>query len=98
MVRSNLRLPRGTRGHHRPNSWLSSDLMLATSSRVFRDDQMHWKLQATCSECGQQTTAPLLIGIPARCDGCNPLIKIDPLRTVFPQAPNALAPFLGVKG
>jgi hypothetical protein len=72
--------------------------MLASSSRVFMDDQMHWKLQATCSKCGQQTIAPLLMGIPVRCDGCDALIKIDPLRTAFRRDRDALAPFPGVKG
>lgn len=58
-------------------------VMLASASRVFRDEQMHWTLQATCSICLRETIAPLLMGIPVHCDGCLALIKIDPQRTSF---------------
>lgn len=47
------------------------------------NDQMHWAIRATCSVCVCETTAPPIMGIPAHCDGCSALIKIDPMRTVF---------------
>jgi hypothetical protein len=58
-------------------------VMLATSSRIFRDDQMHWTLQATCAGCLYETTAPLIMGIPVHCERCASVIKIDPSRTLF---------------
>jgi hypothetical protein len=58
-------------------------VMLASASRLFRDEQMHWTLHATCSRCHHVTIAPLLMGIPVHCDGCQALIKIDPKQTIF---------------
>jgi hypothetical protein len=57
--------------------------MLASASRIFRDDQMHWTIRATCSVCLRETVAPLLMGYPVHCDGCSALIKIDLQRTIF---------------
>jgi hypothetical protein len=57
--------------------------MIASISRVFMNEQMHWTLQATCSECLSETTTPLVMGVPAQCSGCGLVIKIDPERTVF---------------
>lgn len=58
-------------------------VVIASASRVFRDAQTHWTLQATCSSCLRETIAPLLVGIPVRCDGCDTLIRIDVRRTLF---------------
>lgn len=57
--------------------------MIASTSRIFMNAQMHWTLQATCSVCFRETISPLLISQPALCDGCTAVIKIDPRRTVF---------------
>lgn len=57
--------------------------MVASISRVFMNEQMHWTLQATCSECLRETIAPLIMGVPVQCAGCGLVIKIDPARTVF---------------
>jgi hypothetical protein len=57
--------------------------MLATSSRIFMNSQMHWTLRATCSDCHCETIAPLLMSNPVCCEGCSAVIKIDPRRTLF---------------
>jgi hypothetical protein len=57
--------------------------MVAIISRIFRNEQMSWTLQATCSVCLRETVAPLLMSVPIRCSGCGLVIKIDPNRTVF---------------
>jgi hypothetical protein len=56
---------------------------IASISRIFMNEQMHWTLQATCSECLRETTALLITGVPIECEGCGRLIKVDPDRTVF---------------
>jgi hypothetical protein len=57
--------------------------MLASASRVFMNEQMHWTLQATCSACHRETIAPLTMGVAVHCAGCRLEIKIDPGRTIF---------------
>jgi hypothetical protein len=57
--------------------------MVAIISRIFRNEQMHWTLQATCAVCLRETIAPLLMSVPVRCSGCGLLVKIDPTGTVF---------------
>jgi hypothetical protein len=57
--------------------------MIANSSRVFLNEQMHWTLRATCSECDRETLGALNMGVPINCDGCGLVIHIDPTRTVF---------------
>lgn len=57
--------------------------VIASISRIFLDERMHWTLQATCAVCLAETLGPLLMGIPIRCGGCEAVIKIDPSRTVF---------------
>ena len=63
--------------------------MVASISRVFMNEQMHWTLQATCSECLRETTAPLVMGVPVHCTGCGLVIKIDPEKTVFHRSEGA---------
>ena len=57
--------------------------MEASVSRVFMNEQMHWTLQATCSECLTETISPLNMGVAVLCSGCGLVIKIDPGKTVF---------------
>ena len=63
--------------------------MLASVSRVFMNEQMHWTLEATCSGCGGQTTAPLVMGVPVACARCGQVLSIDPTRTVFHRSEGA---------
>jgi hypothetical protein len=63
--------------------------MVASISRVFMNEQMHWTLQATCSECLSETLAPLIMGVPIECSGCGLVVKIDPGRTVFHRSEGA---------
>jgi hypothetical protein len=57
--------------------------MIAHSSSVFLNEQMHWTLRATCSECQRETVGALNMGVPVNCDGCGLVIQIDPSRTAF---------------
>lgn len=57
--------------------------MIARLSRVFLNEQMHWTLRATCSECHVETVAALNMGVPVNCGGCGLVIQIDPSRTPF---------------
>jgi hypothetical protein len=57
--------------------------MIAHSSSVFLNEQMHWTLRATCSACERETVGALNMGVPVNCGGCGLVIQIDPSRTVF---------------
>jgi hypothetical protein len=57
--------------------------MLASVSRIFMNEQMHWTLEATCSGCGGDTIAPLVMGVPILCSRCGVALSIDADRTVF---------------
>jgi hypothetical protein len=60
--------------------------VIASISRVFMNEQMHWSLQATCSVCLSETTAALVMGVPVCCSGCGVIVKIDPRKTVFQRS------------
>src|ERR1700733_12479759 len=57
--------------------------VIASISRIFMNEQMHWTLEATCSECLTETVAPLVMGVPIICFGCGVTVKIDARKTVF---------------
>jgi hypothetical protein len=57
--------------------------VIARASRIFRDKDAHWILEATCAECSAETVAPLVMGEVIRCGGCGAIIRVDPARTTY---------------
>jgi ribosomal protein S27E len=53
--------------------------MIAAAYRIFMNDQMQWTLEATCSDCSCQTTAPLHMGVAVHCVRCAARILVEPL-------------------
>jgi hypothetical protein len=61
-------------------------IVIARASRIFRDNDARWTLEATCAECSTETVAPLVMGEAIRCRGCGAVIRVDPGRTTY-QSP-----------
>ncbi len=57
--------------------------MIALTCRIFMNEQLQWTLQATCSDCGWETTAPLHMGVAVHCAQCGARIRIDMEKTIF---------------
>ncbi|HEY2518280.1 MAG TPA: hypothetical protein VGI39_45740 [Polyangiaceae bacterium] len=53
------------------------------------NEQLHWTIEAICSDCQAVTTAPLQMGIVVHCEKCGARVQIDPVKTVFHRSSGA---------
>ena len=58
-------------------------VVIASASRIFRDGDTRWTLEATCAACSAETVAPLVMGAAILCSGCGAVIRVDPGKTTY---------------